>query len=189
MFHNLEALKRTAEPLYWASTIFAPAISLEFRYLVLVFKKWKSNAPAPKLLRQSSCPKTLRCATTQRNPRPPFPKRSCSSNWKKDGDTGLAGPVQGFRAEMGTWHRGRRAHLSAGSAERKIMADLPRALSPTLSPPTSGEMITAGGLRARPAEAEMQAAGSPTRGTSALRGSRRVCDLWLGYEATRWSAR
>lgn len=64
-----------------------------------------------------------------------------------------------------------------GSAERKIMADLPRALSPTLSPPTSAEMITAGGLRARPAEAEMQAAGSATRGTSALRGRRRVCDL------------
>lgn len=57
------------------------------------------------------------------------------------------------------------------------MADLPRALSPALSPPTSAEMITAGGLRARPAEAEMQAAGSATRGTSALRGRRRVCDL------------
>lgn len=94
---------------------------------------------------------------------------------------------RGFHTETGARHRGR--HLLAEPAERKITADLPHVLDPkprtfpahTLTP-TSAEIITVGGWRARPAEVEMQASGSRTRGTSALRGRRRACDLWLGRE-------
>lgn len=70
------------------------------------------------------------------------------------------------------------AHLSAGSVEGKITADVPRALSPTLGLQTSGETITAAGLRAETCGGRNAGGGGPAaRGTSALRGRRRVFDL------------